>query len=93
MPETFSEPYGMVHSTVVQESFANLEASAIIPVTRKLFELQSNPRPEGAESDEQFGPGMTRVMINDINPPYFLIYRIDEEAKRVVVMAIVQKWW
>lgn len=87
------EPYGILQSKIAQQALANLEASALKPVTMMLGQLQTNPRPDGAEPDDQFGPGLTSLIIKDIVPPHYLIYRVDDDARRVVVMAIVPKWW
>lgn len=92
-PSPPQQPYGILQTPVVLDALKNLEAVALPTVTQKLYELQINPRPDGHQPAEEYGEGLSSLFIQETSPPFFLIYRVDDDARRVVVMAIVPKWW
>lgn len=87
------QPYGILQTPVALDALRNLEAGALPTVTQKLYELQVNPRPDGHQPAEEYGEGLSSLVIQETSPPYYLIYRVDDEARRVVVIAISPKWW
>lgn len=58
-----------------------------------IFELQTNPRPPGHEAADEYGDGFAKLIVEKVVPPYHILYRIDEERKRVVVIAVYEKKW
>jgi mRNA-degrading endonuclease RelE of RelBE toxin-antitoxin system len=86
------QPYGILQTPFAIDALQSLEAAALPKVTQKLFELQTNPRPDGHEPAEEYGKGLSSIVIQDTSPPYRLIYQVDDEVRRVVVISISQRW-
>jgi mRNA-degrading endonuclease RelE of RelBE toxin-antitoxin system len=94
MPETGEARtvYGVVQMEGVRWRLT--EDSTAAPLLNALiFDLQSNPRPEGHKAKDEYGPGLSTVICEKTVPPYEIVYRVDDEKERVVIIAISEARW
>ena len=94
MPETAEQPtlYGIVHTPAVSKRLTQ-DNAASAKLMQIIFEFQTNPRPDGHQAADEYGPGLSTVLVDSTVPPYEIIYRVDEAQKRVVVLAISDAQW
>jgi hypothetical protein len=94
MPNDAAEPtvYAIVQMPEVQNRLTrdHVASELLMPL---IFGLQSNPRPDGYKAAEEFGRGIFRVLCEDTTPTCEIVYRVDEEDRRVVVLAITELRW
>jgi mRNA-degrading endonuclease RelE of RelBE toxin-antitoxin system len=84
-------PYGVMQTPIARESVTNLAAAHRLTVMETILKLQDNPRPDGYESADTYGKGLTSITIT--NPPYIIVYSVDDDDHRVIIMAITEKRW
>jgi hypothetical protein len=84
--------YGIVQMPDVMSAIAQ-DSAAQVALMQTIFGLQANPRPEGHEAKEEFGIGVASLLCEKTVPPYTILYRVDEEQQRVVVLAVYEKRW
>jgi mRNA-degrading endonuclease RelE of RelBE toxin-antitoxin system len=84
-------PYGVIQTPIASQSVLHLAEAHRLTVMETIFKLQDNPRPDGYESADTYGKGLTSITIED--PPYIIVYSVDDEGHRVIIMAISEKRW
>jgi hypothetical protein len=60
---------------------------------RGILALQANPRPAGHEAADGYGAGLASVIVDETVPPYCIVYQVDDDNRRVVVIAIYERRW
>lgn len=91
--EATKELYGVIQTPVVRSALESVNAASQLPLFKLIHDLQSDPRPPGHESAEAYGEGFAQLLADETVPPYIIIYRVDEERKRVIVIALMEKRW
>jgi mRNA-degrading endonuclease RelE of RelBE toxin-antitoxin system len=94
-PDAFtahSMPYGIVQTPFVHEALAHANSAAQWPLAEAIMKLQTDPRPDGHEPADDFGKGYTAIVVGT-SPPFQIIYQVNEDEKRVLVIAVVEKRW
>lgn len=81
--------YGLKKADDVLQYIYSETATQQMALQRVLDSLSANPRPPGYKPVEGVGPGLTRYEVDSTNPTVVLIYRIDDEARCVDVVAIM----
>jgi len=91
MPE-LPAPYAILQMPDVLRMLEQASA-AQVPILKGILGLQTDPRPVGHEAADGYGAGFASVVIDDTSPPYRIVYQVDDEQRRVVVIAIYEKRW
>jgi len=84
--------YGIVHMPLVRERLVQDNAQSA-KLMNLIFQLQMNPRPDGYQSADEYGPGVATMLCQDTMPPYEIVYSIDEDRQRVTILAISEAQW
>jgi hypothetical protein len=93
MPETQTPTqYAILQMPDVQRMIEQASA-AQNHLLKEIWSLQANPRPDGHEAADAYGVGFASVIVDETVPPYTIVYRVDDDQKRVVVIAIYEKRW
>lgn len=89
---TIDAPYGLVHMPDVQEMMIR-DATAAARLMSVFFVLQDNPRPTGYQEADKYGPGIATISCDETSPKYTIVYRVDEERRKIFVIAVYEKVW
>jgi mRNA-degrading endonuclease RelE of RelBE toxin-antitoxin system len=93
-PETAPGPalYGIVQLPDVMKALT-IDSAAQAKLAQAIYELQTNPRPDGHEPADEYSAGLTSLVIDKTAPPYTIVYSIDDDNRRVIVIAVYEKRW
>jgi mRNA-degrading endonuclease RelE of RelBE toxin-antitoxin system len=93
MADTRVTLYGIVHAPGAWEAIQHANAASQQPLHAAIITLQTNPRPAERESEEDYSAGVSSIMVRITNPPYRITYEVDDEARRVVILAVSEARW
>jgi mRNA-degrading endonuclease RelE of RelBE toxin-antitoxin system len=84
--------YGIVQMPDVRKALESDPAHQI-RLMKAIFALQDDPRPPRSERADEYGLGFNSLVSDDEHPPYGIVYRVDDDTKKVVVIAVYEKRW
>jgi len=84
--------YAIIQMPHVMERL-KMDNMSSAPLIAAIFKLQDDPRPAGSQAADAYGKGMSTLMCSDTVPPFEIVYQVDEEQRRVVVLAISEVQW
>jgi hypothetical protein len=87
------ELYGLVQTEDVMKTIENAGPAKRPLLWNSIWALQQNPRPEGHEATDAYVNGLAKLVVNQIDPPYHIVYQVDEQLKRVTVLAVYEMKW
>lgn len=91
MPPSASLSYGISKAEDVQAFLKGQTASQRDHINDAIDNLQTNPKPAGF-MEEAFGTSkIFKVVIDTTQPPFLLVYLIDETKERVHIIAVAEK--
>jgi mRNA-degrading endonuclease RelE of RelBE toxin-antitoxin system len=90
---TVPTTYGIVQTPFARETIKHANASAQLPLMDAITDLQGNPRPEGHEPADAYGEGYAAIVVRSTSPAYQIIYCVDDDTRRVTVIAIAEARW
>jgi hypothetical protein len=74
------------------EAIKHANSAAQWPLTEAILSLQTDPRPAGSEKADDYVPGYTAILVKTV-PPHQVIYLVDDDNKRITVVAVVEARW